>query len=224
MKKIVLVLVFLLLGYLGVVSYFVWHTVMAQAHIALSSPYEPLTPHQEAILLQVEDKSFYDHYGVDFHKGQGEQTISAAVVGMLYFDVGRLPDPYGTVQSLLKRARNCCAIADPAFYWMAWLIDRKLTKEEQLRIFISNVYMGSYQGDVIYGLPGASRVYQGKPLGELDDLEWVELVAMIENPTRYHPSEQPSALQKRVQRIKNYLAGQCQPQSVYDTELRTCVE
>lgn len=222
-KTCMVLLVLVLVAYLGSASYLVWNTALGRAHLALSSPYEPISKHQEALFLSVEDASFYDHYGVDFHKGQGRSTLSSRVVEILYYDGRVLPGHYGTLQNLFKQVWQCCALFDPAAYWMAFLVDRKLTKEEQLRIVLSNVFMGYHNERPIYGLPTASLVYQQKPLRLLDDWEWLELVAMIENPIRFHPETNKAALNERVQRIKRYLRGACKPQSWLDTDLPACV-
>lgn len=221
-KASALLLVLALLGYLGTAWYLLENTVLGQAQRALSSPYEPISDHQEAILLSVEDKQFHDHHGVDFHKGQGMSTLSSRVVRILYYDAQALPGRYGALQNVFHRAWQCCALYDPAHYWMAFLTDWKLTKEEQLRIVLSNVFMGYHDGQPVYGLPSASLVYEQKHLHRLADLEWLELVAMISNPAVYHPEVGKDALRERVQRIKHYLAGRCEPQSWLDTELRAC--
>ena len=158
-----------------------------------------LSPAQKDILLKVEDPGFYGHSGIDMSSpGQGMTTIRQGLVKLLYFDPFR-PGFAKIEQSLIAR----------------FVLDRHLSKDQQLTLFINHAYLGAHGGRQIHGFADASQAHFGKPFDALSRDEYIGLVGMLIGPNEFRP-DNPGAYNERVTRIKALLAGQCKPTGVFD--------
>jgi membrane carboxypeptidase/penicillin-binding protein len=224
--RILLTLLLLVAAYLGLVA--VWASASFSAVMA-SAPEPPLMPlstRQTAILLRVEDPTFFRHSGLSLAEGQGRATISSAVARDLYFSGQPLPGISGVLQRFYADVFNCCKKVDLGRDVMALVLDGKLSKRDQLALYVSQVYMGQHEGDggdaQIVGLPAAAAAYLGKPLEDASEEEFIGLVAMIKAPNLYHPRLQPARHAERVARIEALLAGKCRPAGWFDTTYEGC--
>jgi len=165
-----------------------------------------LSPEQKDILLKVEDPAFYDHNGVDLSSpGQGMTTITQALVKFLYFDPFK-PGFAKIEQSLIARL----------------VLNRHLTKDQQLTIFVNQAYFGEHASKKIRGFENASRVHFGKPFSQLGTDEYIGLVGMLIGPNKLRPDKYQDAYRERVARIEMLLAGGCQPTGVLDAWYKEC--
>jgi penicillin-binding protein 1A len=131
-----------------------------------------------AALLSAEDKSFYEHEGIDF------TAIGRAVVGRL---IGSPSGGGSTItQQVVKQnfltsdqtiERKLCEAA------IATKLETLYTKDQILEFWANSVYFGSNA----YGIRAASEEYFGKSLDELTLAEAALLPVPIRNPTFYHP-------------------------------------
>ncbi len=211
-----------LLAYLLVVGCWAWTTwddVMAEVRV---SPHAQLTARQAHILTLVEDPRFFDHAGVSLHPGQGLATISSALARDVYLSGAVLDGAAGLLQRFFRTVHACCKRVDVGRDLMAVVLDAKLSKDRQLAIYVSQVYMGRMDGRQLRGLPQAAQAYLGKPLGEATDEEFIGLVAMIKAPNRFHPARNPLAWADRAARVRALVAGTCQPAGWFDTALDAC--
>ncbi|MGL4324780.1 MAG: biosynthetic peptidoglycan transglycosylase [Beijerinckiaceae bacterium] len=164
-----------------------------------------LPPERKAILLAIEDPGFYSHKGVDFASpGQGLTTITQALVKFLYFDPF-VPGFAKIQQSLIAR----------------FVLDRQLSKDQQLALFINHARLGHRNGHEIIGFAEAAQFYFNKPFGQLDENEYIGLVGMLIGPNAIAP-DRPAAYADRVYRIRSLLAGRCQATGVLDAAYRAC--
>jgi len=131
-----------------------------------------------AALLSAEDKSFYEHEGIDF------TAIGRAVVGRA------IGSPSGGGSTITQQ------VVKQNFYTSEQTIERKLceaviaaeleetyTKDQILEFWANSVYFGSNA----YGIRAASEEYFNKELEELTLSEAALLPIPIRNPTFYHP-------------------------------------
>jgi membrane carboxypeptidase/penicillin-binding protein len=159
-------------------------------------------------LLAVQDPTFYRNDGVDgTTPGAGYTTIAQAIVKFVF---------YKNFRPGLLRWRKIQQIL------IALAFNARVSKEEQLRLFVNGVYLGSQNGHAVRGFAEASDGYFGKSFARLSDEEYLQLVAMILAPKAYSLSEHPDQNRERVQRIKRLLAGKCRPTSVEDVEYSSC--
>jgi membrane carboxypeptidase/penicillin-binding protein len=208
--------------YLGIAA--VWAAVSfddAMAHMP-AVEHSPLSAPQAAILLKVEDPTFYTHHGLSLADGQGAATISSALARELYLSDLRLSGAEGIFQRFYRAVFGCCRKIDLGRDTMAIVLDAKLPKERQLALYADSVYMGTHRGMQVHGLEQAAQSYLGKPLRDLTEHEFIGLVAMIKAPNQYHPLRAAAAHAQRVARIEALLAGQCRPGGWFDTSLDAC--
>ncbi len=140
-------------------------------------------------LIAVEDSSFYEHGGVDV-KGiaraawhdlttlslqQGASTITQQLSRNLFLKPDKTPRR--KIQEML----------------LAVEIERKYSKDEILRMYCNQVYMGHGR----YGLEAASEFYFGKHAPELDLAESSLLAGLIQRPESLSPFRNPDAAVKR---------------------------
>jgi len=157
------------------------------------------------ILLTVEDPNFYSHNGVDLSTpGAGITTIAQGIVKYHYFEHFK-PGIAKLKQSLI-----------------ALVLNSRVDKNTQLRIFINTIYMGTLNGQRIGGFNDAARVYYGKSFSELTGNEYLSLVAMIVAPDGFNVQKHPAENAERVRRIKRLLGGECQPAGNSDVYYEAC--
>jgi membrane carboxypeptidase/penicillin-binding protein len=166
--------------------------------IALSV--EDLSQKQIDWLLKIQDPGFYEHNGIDLlTPGAGLTTVTQSIVKKLYFKEFK-PGFRKYKQSIIARL----------------VVNKKLEKNEQLEIFLNSVYMGSPNGNEIYGLSKASQVYYEKSFKHLSDDEYLSLIAMLIGPNHFSILEAPKKNKERVLRIKAVLAGEYKPRELTD--------
>jgi membrane peptidoglycan carboxypeptidase len=182
----------------------------------------PMSSPQTAILLNIEDPTFFTHHGLSLADGQGAATISSALARELYLSDARLGGVEGVFQRFYRAVFGCCRKIDFGRDAMALVLDAKLPKARQLALYADRVYMGTHRGVQVRGLEQAAQSYFGKPLSGLTDHEFIGLVAMIKAPNQYHPVRDSAAHAERVARIEALLAGKCKPGGWFDTSLAGC--
>ena len=129
-------------------------------------------------LLSAEDKSFYEHSGVDFRAifrsalaggESGASTITQQVVKQNFLTSDR------TIERKICEAQ------------VATELERVFTKEQILEFYANSVFFGANA----YGVTAAAQEYFGKSLDELTVAEAATLVTPIRSPTFYHPRQNP---------------------------------
>jgi membrane carboxypeptidase/penicillin-binding protein len=161
-------------------------------------------------LLTVDDPTFYSHYGVDGRtRGAGYTTITQGIVKFLFFDQFE--------PGLLRWRKVKQTIIAVAF-------NARVSKQEQLRLFVNAVYLGTRDDHDVRGFPEASKAYYGRPFMGLSDEEYLGLVAMIVAPAKYSLATHPDQNHERVQRIRRLLARECEPRGIGDVEYSSCAK
>lgn len=157
------------------------------------------------ILLTVEDPNFYSHNGVDLSTpGAGITTVTQGIVKYHYFEHFK-PGIAKLKQSL-----------------MALVLNARVDKNTQLRIFVNTIYMGTLNEQRISGFSDAARVYYGKNFSKLSRDEYLSLVAMIVGPDGFNVQKHPAENAERMRRIKRLLNGECQPIDNGDVYYEAC--
>lgn len=166
------------------------------------------TPTRHEWLIAVDDPMFYHHHGIDSRtRGAGYTTITQGLVKILYFD-----DFQPGLFRWRKVKQTIIAIA----------FNARVSKEEQLRLFVNCVHLGNRDGHDVRGFSSASEEYLGKPFAQISDEEYLKLLAMVVAPDKYNVATHPDRNHDRVGRIKRLLAGACVPRDVSDVEYADC--
>jgi membrane peptidoglycan carboxypeptidase len=159
-----------------------------------------LSPRQKEILLTVEDPGFYRHHGIDLSTpGGGLTTITQGLVKIHYFAHFR-PGAAKIRQSLLAR----------------FALDPVVTKDEQLTLWINEVYLGEIDGQPVRGFDAGARAYYGRPFSALSEDEFLSLAATPIAPGVFDLHRHPERVANRVAAIKRVLSGAYKPRGLMD--------
>ncbi len=155
-------------------------------------PLEQVPEMYQKAVLAVEDHRYYEHHGIDWistvraiahdirvmKPEQGGSSITQQLVKNMYYDQNK---------TLARKAAEA---------WTALYVERQLSKEEILELYINTIYFG----DGYYGLRAASLGYFGKEPQDLTDSEAVLLAGIPNAPSAYAPSRHADlALQREKQ-------------------------
>jgi penicillin-binding protein 1A len=166
-------------------------TVLADKYRYLT-PVEKMPPLLVQAFLAAEDRSFFEHGGVDFRGilraawanlqagavRQGGSTITQQVA-KAYLSQER------TIQRKLKEIV------------LARRIEARFTKREILYMYLNHVFFGARA----YGVTAAARIYFGKQLKDLTVSEMALLAGLVRAPSRYSPRSSMDRARKRRDQV-----------------------
>ncbi|WP_343808530.1 transglycosylase domain-containing protein [Alteraurantiacibacter aestuarii] len=148
--------------------------------------------------LAIEDRRFYDHWGVDPRgvaraawanvsggMAQGGSTITQQLAKFTFLTAER---------SMTRKAREALI----AFWLEAWL-----TKDEILERYLSNAYFG----DNMYGLRAASLHYFYRQPEKLRPEQAAMLAGLLQAPSRLAPTRNPDLAAQRMALVKNAMVA-----------------
>jgi len=144
-------------------------------------------------LLAVEDRSFYEHSGIN------PKGIFRAMLANLR--AGRTVQGGSTLtQQLVK---NLFLSNERTFtrkineILMAILIDARYGKDDILEAYSNAIYLGQDGSRAIHGFGLASQFYFGEPMEDLDLHQIALLVGLIKGPSYYDPRRHPDRAKER---------------------------
>lgn len=144
-----------------------------------------LPPYVAQAFIAIEDRRFYDHFGVDFggmmragaenlragRVVQGGSTITQQLAKNLFLTNER---------SWRRKAQEVA---------MAIWLETRFTKDEILALYLSRVYFGAGA----YGVEAAAERYFDRPARELTLLQAATLAGLVKAPSRLNPARQDIA-------------------------------
>jgi penicillin-binding protein 1A len=154
------------------------------------TPLETVPPHVVNAFVAGEDKTFFEHKGIDFSSilraawvnlrtggeiKQGGSTITQQMVK------GLLLSPERTYRRKIRELI------------LAWNIERHFTKQEILYLYLNQIYFGHGA----YGIGEAAETYFGKDVSQLSVSEGAQLAGLPKAPSRYSPYANPEAAEQR---------------------------
>ncbi|MBE9526736.1 MAG: penicillin-binding protein 1B [Proteobacteria bacterium] len=170
------------------------------------------------VLLAVEDRGFYDHYGID-PKGiiraiwtnikagatvQGGSTLTQQLVKN-YF---------------LSRERTLVRKLNEAI--MSLLLEYHYSKDEILTAYINEVYLGQDGRRAVHGFALASEFYFKRPIQQLSTAQIALLAGLVKGPSWYNPrSHEDRALKRRNTVLKVMLGQQLLTKNQYQRALKS---
>jgi penicillin-binding protein 1A len=148
--------------------------------------------------IAIEDRRFYEHYGVDpfgiaralianvLHRGvaQGGSTITQQLAKNLFLTQERTI--HRKLQELL----------------LALWLERKFSKTQILELYLNRVYFGSGA----YGVEQAAQRYFGKSARHLTLAEAALLAGLVRAPSRLAPTRNFNAAEKRAKIVLKVMA------------------
>jgi penicillin-binding protein 1A len=150
--------------------------------------------------IAIEDRRFYEHYGVDpygigralvaniLHRGvaQGGSTLTQQLAKNLFLTQER------TITRKLQEAM------------LAIWLERKFSKTQILELYLNRVYFGSGS----YGIEQASLRYFGKSARQLTVAEAAMLAGLVKSPTRLAPNRNFDGAEQRAKIVISAMAEQ----------------
>lgn len=159
------------------------HDVRASSY----TPLERIPAHLLDAFLAIEDQRFFSHIGVDvvglsralianLRAGrvvQGGSTITQQLAKNLFFSPER---------TLGRKVREALA---------AIALERQLTKERILELYLNEVYLGQEGVVAIHGVSTATNTFFGKSVEQLTIAESALLAGLVKAPSYYSPRRHP---------------------------------
>ena len=148
--------------------------------------------------VAAEDSRYWEHGGLDLwsiaraainnmrsgRRSQGGSTITQQVTRSL----------------MLSREKSYFRKITEAI--LSYRLDRMLTKQEILSIYLNEIYLGSGA----YGVEAAARTYFNKPAAKLNLAEIAILAGLPQSPTRYSPLTHFKRAKARQRYVLNRMA------------------
>ena len=162
-------------------------------------PLSKMSPHLAKAFVAAEDGRFYEHPGLDLisvlraainnfrhgAKSQGGSTITQQVTKSL------LLTPEKTYIRKIKESI------------LAWRIDKVLSKDEILYIYLNQIYLG----EGAHGVEAAAQVYFGKSASKLSLGECALLAGLPQAPSRYSLFNHMDRAVERQKYVLNRMAA-----------------
>ena len=170
-------------------------------------PYERIPKRLVQAFIAAEDADFFDHFGVDVTgtaraafktvlkkvsgkgKVQGGSTITQQTAKAVLISAEGYKE--STAKTLKRKIREAL---------LARRLERELTKEEILYLYLNNVYLGHHS----YGVQSAAENYYRKDVKDLSLAEMALLAGLPQAPSNYSPFRDAEKARKRRQ----YVLGQ----------------
>jgi penicillin-binding protein 1A len=149
-------------------------------------------------ILAAEDDQFYQHAGID----------PAGILRSVFANLLAGSKAQGASTITMQVARNFYLSTEKTFtrkiyeVLLAFEIERKLTKDQILELYINQIYLGRRA----YGFASAAQIYFGKPIGRLSIAESAMLAGLPKAPSSYNPVANP----RRAQARQQYILGRMQ--------------
>jgi penicillin-binding protein 1A len=162
---------------------------MAGSNVGLKE----LPPYLPQAFIAIEDRRFYDHFGIDpagiaralvaniMHRGvsQGGSTLTQQLAKNLFLTQER------TIQRKLQELE------------LALWLERKHSKSEILELYLNRVYFGSGA----YGVEAAAQRYFGKSAKNVTLAEAAMLAGLVKSPSRLAPNRNPEGAASRAKTV-----------------------
>jgi penicillin-binding protein 1A len=153
------------------------------------TPYDQIPQKVVQAFLSAEDSTFFEHQGINilailraaianFLAGQvvqGGSTITQQIAKSLYLNPER---------NILRKVREL---------FLALALERNLTKEEILYLYLNQIYLGSGA----YGVQAASKTYFHKDVKNLTTAEMALIAGLPTAPGKYSPLLNPKKAKER---------------------------
>lgn len=156
-------------------------------------PTKAMPPDLIAAFLSAEDKSFYQHFGIDL------RALTRAIITNIS-NIGTGKRPIGASTITQQVAKNFLLTNEVSVdrkikeAILAIRIEHALQKDDILALYLNDIYLGLSS----YGVAAAALNYFDKPLDQLQLHEIAYLAALPKAPNNYHPvKETKNALIRR---------------------------
>lgn len=162
-------------------------------------PYEEIPTHVIQAFISAEDKTFFEHSGLDY-----AGILTAVITNVRNMGGDRRPVGASTITQqvaknlLLTNELSIARKLREAI--LARRIEQQFTKEQILELYLNEIFLGRNA----YGIEAASQVYFGKTASDLALQEAAFLAALPKAPSSLNPSRN----YERAWSRRNYVLGE----------------
>lgn len=165
---------------------------------------EQVPPYLVETLVAVEDREFFNHFGVS-PKGIARAVWINATAGQLRQGGSTLTQQL-VKNFYLTNERTLARKATEAM--MAVLLELHYEKTDILEAYLNEVFLGQDGQRAVHGFGLASQYFFSQPLSELKLDQVALLVGMVKGPTYYNPRRNPERALERRNLVLDVLAEQ----------------
>jgi len=175
---------------------------------------DDLPPHVSQALLAVEDRRFYEHFGID--------VIGIVRAFWTNYKAGGVVQGGSTLtQQLAKnilQSQKLFSVHDRSFKRkiqeaiLSIILESKLSKKQILTLYLNRVYFGGGA----FGIDAAAVRYFGRPARRISVYEAAVLMGLLKAPSRYSPAQNPEKSADRARQVltKMVAAGFISPETM----------
>ncbi|HEX6888174.1 MAG TPA: transglycosylase domain-containing protein [Candidatus Nanopelagicales bacterium] len=170
---------------------------------------EKIAPVMQQAIVAIEDSRFYEHNGFDprgalraaaTNLGAGGVAQGGSTLTMQYVKNVLLTAAQNEEEQSAARADTISRKLREIRYAMA--LEKRLTKDQILERYLNISYFGARA----YGIEAASQRYFSKHAKDLDLVEAATLAGIVQQPSRFDPTQNPEASQARRDVVLNRMA------------------
>jgi penicillin-binding protein 1A len=186
------------------------HSYARERRVQLS--YEEYPQQLVQAFLAAEDKTFFEHHGVDY------PGIVSAMINNLTSG-GR---PVGASTITQQVAKNLVVGSEVSYIRklkeaiLAWRIEDTLTKQQILELYLNSIELGRNAG----GVDAAAHAYFGKELKQLTLPQMAYLAILPKGPANYDPDRRA---ERAIER-RNWVLGEMQRNGYIDVAQRDAAQ
>jgi penicillin-binding protein 1B len=157
-------------------------------------PLSVIPPVMVQAVLAIEDRRFYDHFGID------PIGIASAAVDNVFGKNKYLRSGSTVTQQLVK---NTFLTPEQTLkrkvseWFMSIALERRLTKEQVLTLYLNDVSLGQRGSFAIHGVQEAARLFFAKDVTNLSLSEAATIAGVIQSPSRLSPFNNPDRAKDR---------------------------
>ncbi len=144
-------------------------------------------------LIATEDKNFYSHPGYDL-VGLARSMVANVLAGHVVQGASTITQQLSRILFLSNEKTFTRKIKE---LQVAAQIEKTLSKDEILEMYLNNVYLGSGA----YGVKGAARIYFNKNLNQLTLPEMALIAGLPQAPSVYSPYNDKKLAEKRRNQV-----------------------
>ncbi len=151
-----------------------------------------------AAFVAIEDRRFYDHFGVD--------VVGLAAVALESIQAGQVTRGASTITQQV--AKNLFLTPDQTLgrkvqeALLAIWLEQNYSKDDILDLYLNRMYFGYEK----YGIEAAAQYYFGKSARNLSLSEAAILAGSLQAPSRLNPKGRPELVKTRQQLVLNAMA------------------
>ena len=160
--------------------------------------YKDIPPRLIQAYISAEDKTFFQHHGLDF-----EGIIGAVFTNLK--SIGSSKRPVGASTITQQVAKNLLLNNEVSLgrklkeAVLAWRLENAFTKPQILELYLNQIFLGRNS----YGVEAAAQAYFGKSVADLDLAQMAYLAILPKAPSTYSPTTEHG--RERASARRNYV-------------------